>query len=62
MQNVLREACGGCISSAQHRSEAQPVARRPCGHTRSVTPTRTRQRVLNLTFTPNDRLGFSCKE
>ncbi|MCS7076800.1 MAG: hypothetical protein NZ455_08830 [Bacteroidia bacterium] len=21
---------------------AQPVARRPCGHTRSVTPTRTR--------------------
>ncbi|MCS7075395.1 MAG: hypothetical protein NZ455_01735 [Bacteroidia bacterium] len=28
----LREACGGCVSSAQHRSEAQPLARRPCLH------------------------------
>ncbi|MCS7077305.1 MAG: hypothetical protein NZ455_11380 [Bacteroidia bacterium] len=27
------------VGGAQHR---QPVARRPCGHTRSVTPTRTR--------------------
>ncbi|MCS7077205.1 MAG: hypothetical protein NZ455_10875 [Bacteroidia bacterium] len=29
----------GWAGGAQHR---QPVARRPCGHTRSVTPTRTR--------------------
>ncbi|MDW8346216.1 MAG: hypothetical protein RML94_04590, partial [Bacteroidia bacterium] len=27
---------------------AQPAARRPCGHTRSVTPTRTRPRNKKL--------------
>ncbi|MCS7075311.1 MAG: hypothetical protein NZ455_01310 [Bacteroidia bacterium] len=36
---------------AQHR---QPVARRPCGHERSKTPTRTRpknvQKYLKLVF------------
>ncbi|MCS7075266.1 MAG: hypothetical protein NZ455_01080 [Bacteroidia bacterium] len=29
----------GWAGGAQHR---QPAARRPCGHERSVTPTRTR--------------------
>ncbi|MCS7076198.1 MAG: hypothetical protein NZ455_05795, partial [Bacteroidia bacterium] len=32
----------GWAGGAQHRSAAKPIARRPCGHTRSVTPTRTR--------------------
>ncbi|MCS7075223.1 MAG: hypothetical protein NZ455_00845 [Bacteroidia bacterium] len=38
----MREACEGCVSSAQHRSEAQPAARRPCWHEQSETPARTR--------------------
>ncbi|MCS7075113.1 MAG: hypothetical protein NZ455_00285 [Bacteroidia bacterium] len=38
----MREACGGCVSSAKHRSEAQPAARRPCLHERSETQARTR--------------------
>ncbi|MCS7077290.1 MAG: hypothetical protein NZ455_11305 [Bacteroidia bacterium] len=36
---ALNPITRGWAGGAQHR---QPVARRPCGHTRSVTPTRTR--------------------
>ncbi|MCS7076265.1 MAG: hypothetical protein NZ455_06135 [Bacteroidia bacterium] len=38
------EGASAVRSVAQHRSEAQPAARRPCGHERSETPTRTRPR------------------
>ncbi|MCS7075850.1 MAG: hypothetical protein NZ455_04035 [Bacteroidia bacterium] len=41
-------SCPG--GGAQHR---QPVARRPCGHMRSVTPTRTRPKKQSKTINLN---------
>ncbi|MDW8348220.1 MAG: hypothetical protein RML94_14760 [Bacteroidia bacterium] len=40
----------GWAGGAQHR---QPVARRPCGHMRSVTPTRTRPKKQSKTINLN---------
>ncbi|MCS7075648.1 MAG: hypothetical protein NZ455_03010 [Bacteroidia bacterium] len=38
----MRRVRQQCVAIAKHRSNSAPVARRPCGHTRNVTPTRTR--------------------
>ncbi|MCS7078158.1 MAG: hypothetical protein NZ455_15710 [Bacteroidia bacterium] len=43
----MREACEGraparCGAKRSTAAIAQPAARRPCGHERSETPTRTR--------------------
>ncbi|MCS7078132.1 MAG: hypothetical protein NZ455_15575 [Bacteroidia bacterium] len=43
----MREACEGrasarCAAKRSTEAIAKPVARRPCGHERSETPTRTR--------------------
>ncbi|MCS7075929.1 MAG: hypothetical protein NZ455_04445 [Bacteroidia bacterium] len=48
----MREACGGralarCGAQRSTEAIAQPAARRPCGHTRSVTPTRARPKTYN---------------
>ncbi|MCS7076349.1 MAG: hypothetical protein NZ455_06555 [Bacteroidia bacterium] len=46
----MREACEGCVKQcvalAKHRSEAQPVARRPCPHEHSKTWARTRPKNI----------------
>ncbi|MCS7075422.1 MAG: hypothetical protein NZ455_01870 [Bacteroidia bacterium] len=40
----MRRACVSTVRSTE--AKAQPAARRPCGHTRSVTPTRTRPKNI----------------
>ncbi|MCS7076250.1 MAG: hypothetical protein NZ455_06060 [Bacteroidia bacterium] len=49
LARALNPVTRGWAGGAQHR---QPVARRPCGHERSVTPTRTRpKKTLTVTIT-----------
>ncbi|MCS7076518.1 MAG: hypothetical protein NZ455_07410 [Bacteroidia bacterium] len=41
------EGASAVRSAAKHRSEAQPVARRPCPHEHSETWARARPKTLN---------------
>ncbi|MCS7075254.1 MAG: hypothetical protein NZ455_01020 [Bacteroidia bacterium] len=41
----MRRVRQQCVAQRSTEALAQPVARRPCGHERSETPTRTRPKV-----------------
>ncbi|MCS7076543.1 MAG: hypothetical protein NZ455_07540 [Bacteroidia bacterium] len=47
----MREACGGCVSSAQRKRSteaiAQPAARRPCPHERKRAVGKDTPKVKN---------------